>query len=149
MEGDFHFNTAIAQIMELMNAVDGYKAGPESADGAKSSLAEAIRAMVLLLSPFTPHICEELWREMGNSESLLKAQWPEADQAAMKRDEIEIVLQVNGKLRGRIMVPAGLDPRQVEQAAMEDANVQKWVARDKIVKIIAVPGKLINIVVRA
>ena len=149
MEGDFHFNTAIAQIMELMNAVDAFKIGPGSAPGSKASMAEAIRAMVLLLSPFTPHICEELWREMGNEGSLLKARWPEADQAAMKRDEVEIVVQVNGKVRGRFMAPAGLDAKQVEQAALDDANVRKWASSDKIVKIISVPGKLINVVTRA
>ena len=108
MEGGFHFNAAIAQIMELNNAIDRCGIGDESSDQLKAVYRAAVETTVLLLSPFSPHIAEELWSELGHAPSVLRARWPEIDEKALERSEVEVVLQVNGKVRGRITVPAGI-----------------------------------------
>ena len=147
LNGAFHFNTAIAQIMELMNAIDEFAVTPESPASRKGVLKEAVEKLVLLISPFAPHISEELWVELGHEPSIFSAAWPTVNEQALVRDVAEMVIQVNGKVRGRITLPAKAERAEVEAAALKDANVQTWVAGKEIRKIIVVPEKLINLVI--
>lgn len=147
LEGDFHFNTAIAQIMELMNDLDKFSVDADSGNPRKAVFHEAIDAVVRLLSPFAPHIAEELWRELGHKDSILKAHWPEVKSEALHRDRAELVLQVNGKNRGKINVQAEADKATLEAEALTHPQVQKWIQEKTIRKVIVVPGRLVNIVV--
>ncbi|MBU4199653.1 MAG: leucine--tRNA ligase [Verrucomicrobia bacterium] len=149
LEGDFHFNTAVAQIMELMNAVDAFSPDGSASDQRKAVFRHAIETVVLLLAPFAPHLAEELWVELGHPAGLLRVAWPVADPAALARDQVEIVIQVNGKLRGTIMLAVGLDKATVEAAALAHPPAAKWASREKLVKTIFVPNKLINLVIRS
>jgi leucyl-tRNA synthetase len=145
LEGDFHFNTAIAAIMELMNAIEALPVDAASTPSRRAVYREAIEAMVVLLSPFAPHIAEELWRELGHEDSVMRAAWPEAREAAMKRDQVEMALQVNGKVRGRIMISAGADAKTIEAEALGDPQVAKWLEGVTVRKVVVVPGRLVNI----
>ena len=147
LEGDFHFNTAIAQIMKVMNAVEAVKVTPESSEAARAVFRETVESVVLLLSPFAPHMAEELWVELGNKPSILNAAWPEVNEAALVRDRVELVLQVNGKVRGRIMVSADADQQALEREAMNHPDVLRWTEGKTIRKVIVVPGRLVNIAV--
>ena len=140
----YNFNTAISSIMELVNAM--YKA--REAGVSAGSLREAAEALVLILSPFTPHICEEMWEALGNPGSVLLAAWPKYDEAALSRDTEEIALQVNGKLKGKIIAPAGLTAQELAAAAKESEEVKALTEGLTIVKMIGVPGRLVNIVVK-
>ncbi|MGH8293302.1 MAG: class I tRNA ligase family protein, partial [Gammaproteobacteria bacterium] len=102
---------------------------------------------VCLLAPITPHICEALWHELGHAESIMEVSWPRADETARVRAQVEIVVQVNGKLRGRISVPAETERQLLEQAALAEPNVRKYVEGKPVRKVIVVPGKLVNLVV--
>jgi leucyl-tRNA synthetase len=145
-QGRWHFNTCIAAIMELMNEIYGE---PRAAGGIPASLiADVQRTIALLLAPMAPYLAHELWEMTGEKSNLLKAAWPKYDPALAAEDEIEIPVQVNGKLRGLVVVPASATNDQVEQAALADAKVKAAVAGKQIVKKIVVPGKLVNIVVR-
>jgi leucyl-tRNA synthetase len=108
---------------------------------------EGLEAVVLLLSPIVPHICHELWYVLGHEEAPVNVRWPEADASALVRDMIEIVVQVNGKLRGRILVPADSDTDAISAAALGDDNVRRFVGGKQIRKTIVVPGRLVNVVV--
>lgn len=145
LEGAFQFNTAIATIMELMNAIDALKVDDASSEPRKAVFRGAVESLVVLLSPFAPHIAEELWRELGHTDSVMRARWPEADPAAMKRDQVELALQVNGKVRGRIMVSAGADTATIEREALADPQVAKWLEGKTVRKVIVVPGRLVNV----
>jgi leucyl-tRNA synthetase len=147
IENNFHFNSAIAQIMELMNAIDDCPVSGDSPTAARAVFRETIEKMVLMLSPFAPHVAEELWQEIGNAPSVLHQPWPAVDRAALARDEIEIAVQVNGKVRGRITVPAGIDARQLETLALANETTQKFIEGKTVRKVIVVPGKLVNIAV--
>jgi len=147
MEGDFHFNSAIAQIMELTNAIDDCGVAPDSSDQQKAVYRSAVEATVKLLSPFAPHIAEELWQELGHENSILTAEWPTVDERALSRDEVEIVIQVNGKVRGRIKVPTGIDRTDLQTRALAADQVKKHTEGKSIRKVIVVPNKLINIAV--
>ncbi len=147
LDGDFHFNTAIAQIMELMNAVDDLGVTESSSPQARAVYRETMETLVLLISPFAPHIAEELWQELGHAPSILNAPWPTVNEAALHRDEIEMVLQVNGKVRGRILVGATTDAVGLEQEALANKQVQKWIEGKTVRKVIVVPGRLVNIAV--
>ncbi|HEX8874532.1 MAG TPA: leucine--tRNA ligase [Nitrosospira sp.] len=138
------FNTAIAALMELMNALgklDG------SSVAARGLMQEALEKVVLLLSPIVPHICHALWGELRPGTELLDQPWPQADRAALVRDEIELVVQVNGKLRGKICVASDAEPAAIERLALESDQVEKFVAGRKVKKVVVVPGRLVNIVV--
>ncbi len=148
LEGDFHFNTAVAQIMELMNAIDAFPLDGKVSDQSKAVFRYAMETVVLLLAPFAPHMAEELWVELGYPAGLLKVPWPVADPAALARDQVEIAVQVNGKLRGTILLPVGLDKTAVESAALAHSPVAKWARRECLVKSILIPDKLLNLVVR-
>ncbi|MDX1252504.1 MAG: leucine--tRNA ligase [Gammaproteobacteria bacterium] len=140
----YTFNTAIAVTMELINAL--YRFEDTSPQG-RAVMQEALEAVVLMLAPIVPHITHTLWQELGHNESVVNARWPQPDPAALVKDSIEIVVQVNGKLRGRISVAAGADRGEIETTALNDENVRRFVEGKEIKKIVAVPGKLVNIVV--
>jgi len=137
------YNTAIAAIMELMNTLQ--KLDKSDAQN-RAILKEAITAITKMLAPITPHICHVLWKELGNEDLVLDAEWPQVDESALVRDSITIVVQVNGKVRGKLEVPASIDKDGAIEAAKADANVQKFLDGNTIRKEIYVPGKLVNIV---
>ena len=138
------FNTAIAAAMELLNAVNRFE--DASAQG-RAVVREALEAVVLMLSPMTPHICHALWAQLGHATALVDQHWPRFDESALELDTIELVVQVNGKLRGRVAVPADAGKEEIEKVALDDANVQRFVEGKDIRKVIVVPGRLVNIVV--
>jgi leucyl-tRNA synthetase len=138
------FNTAIASVMELLNAVSKLD---DSSVPAKSVRQEALEFAVLTLSPIVPHICHTLWQALGHQEAVLDVRWPRPDDAALKQDNLEIVVQVNGKLRGRVSVPVQAGEDKVREIALADAAVARHVDGKLVKKVIVVPGKLVNIVV--
>ncbi|MCC7460865.1 MAG: leucine--tRNA ligase [Gammaproteobacteria bacterium] len=138
------FNTAIAAVMELLNAVGRFE---ESGDAARAARQEALELAVLALAPIVPHITHELWGALGHRRALIEESWPEPDQEALAQDCVEIVVQVNGKLRGRIAVAAGAAQPVVLAAALAAAEVQRFVAGATPRKVIYVPGKLLNLVI--
>ncbi|MDR2878249.1 MAG: leucine--tRNA ligase [Chromatiales bacterium] len=140
----YTFNTAIAAVMELINALT--KSEDDSPQG-RAVTREALETVVLLLAPVVPHIAQALWEALGREGLVVDASWPQADAAALTRDSVELVVQVNGKLRARISVPAGSSSEAAEAAARSDENVRRFVADQPIRKVIVVPGKLVNIVV--
>ncbi|WP_462432953.1 leucine--tRNA ligase [Phascolarctobacterium succinatutens] len=145
IETRFNFNTAISTMMELVNALYAYK---EAAKEPNAGLIyEAISDLIKMMSPFVPHITEELWRGAIDANSSVHEQsWPECDEEALKVDNVEIVLQVNGKVRGRLTVPAEATKEELEKIAMSDANVQAHIGDATVRKVICVPGRLVNIV---
>jgi leucyl-tRNA synthetase len=145
LEGAFHFNTAIAQIMELMNAADRLEIGPESPGPRLAVYRAVLEQTVLLVSPFAPHVAEELWRELGHEDFVLRAAWPEVDPAALAREELDLAVQVNGRVRGRVRVPADADAAEVEAAALDDPQVARWLEGKTVRKVVVVPGRLVNI----
>jgi len=140
----FNFNTAISAVMELVNEMYKYKEGPVN----EKLFRAAIEALILILSPFTPHLCEELWRQIGKETSVHKMKWPGYDEDALKRDTVEIVVQLNGKVKKKLDVTNNISKEELEKTAMSDADVMKMLENRDIIKIIAVPDKLVNIVVR-
>lgn len=143
----FQFNTAIAAIMELVNALYLVKDEFQSTTPGQELLSSAVSTVLTILSPFTPHLCEELWQSIGGTAMLLDAPWPTFDEKALVRDEVEIVLQVNGKVRGKLLVPAGeTDKKNLEALALADVNVGKHTAGLTVRKVIVIPGKLVNVV---
>ncbi|MGB5333185.1 MAG: leucine--tRNA ligase [Woeseiaceae bacterium] len=138
------FNTAVAAAMELLNAINKFD---DKSDAGRAVEHEALEAVVLMLSPIVPHISHALWQELGHKTPLIDQAWPEVDEAALELDLIEMVVQVNGKLRARISVPTDADKEAVEKLATADENVQRFVDGNDIRKIIVVPGRLVNIVV--
>ncbi len=140
----YTFNTAIAASMELLNAVNRYD---DASETGRAIVNEALESVVLMLSPIVPHICHELWATLGHKTALIDVSWPKVDAGALEADEVEIVVQVNGKVRGRIMAATDADNDSVAALALADENVQRFVADSKIRKTIVVPGRLVNIVV--
>ncbi|MFI8741518.1 leucine--tRNA ligase [Stutzerimonas zhaodongensis] len=142
--GQHHkFNTAIAQVMTLMNVLEKAAAATEQ---DRALLQEGLETVALLLAPITPHICHELWQQLGNSGSIIDAQWPAVDESALVQDSLTLVVQVNGKLRGQIEVPASATREEVEATARANENVVRFTEGLTIRKVIVVPGKLVNIV---
>ena len=139
------FNTAIAAVMELMNKLT--KASLES-DQDRAVMAEALSAVVRMLYPITPHICFELWQALGNESNIDTAEWVKADEAAMVEDEKLIVVQVNGKVRGKVTVPATSSEKEIKAAAKADPNVAKFLDGKEILKEIYIPLKMLNFVVK-
>jgi len=133
------FNTAIAAVMELINDVSKF-------DGDAAVKHEALEAAVLVLAPITPHASHALWQALGHDEAVLNAAWPDVDESALVKDSIELVVQVNGKVRAKLEVPASADKDTVESLAKAEPNVQKFTDGKTIRKVIVVPGKLVNIV---
>ena len=149
-KGRWHFNTSVAALMELLNECN---ASPEvfaqngNAPGANAFRADVQRKFVLLLAPFAPYLAHELWEMLGEKESLLRAPWPKYDPELAREEEIEIPVQVNGKLRGRIVVPAGASDELIRERALAEDKIKAAIA-GKNFKVIVVPGKLVNLVVR-
>ena len=139
------FNTAIAAVMELMNKLTR---APLESEQDRAVMAEALSAVVRMLYPITPHICFELWKALGNESNIDHAEWVKADEAAMVEDEKLIVVQVNGKVRGKVTVAADAGEETVKTVAFADENVKKFTDNTQIVKVIYVPGKLLNVVVK-
>lgn len=139
----YKFNTAIAAMMKLSNAVGKFS---DTSDIGREVMKEALEAIVLCLAPIIPHVSHELWAALGHADSVLDASWPVVDETALVKSEIELVLQVNGKVRDRIQVSATADKAEVEKFAMESEVVQKWIDGKTVRKVIVVPGRLVNVV---
>jgi leucyl-tRNA synthetase len=144
--GRFQFNTAIAAVRELLNLMYLLKDELLEGDMGKRVLASAVNTVLVLLFPVTPHVCEELRHRLGFSTPLVQQSWPVYSEEALARDTVEIVIQVNGKLRGKIQVPADEDAEPVKAVALADPSIQKHIAGLAIRKVILVPGKLVNVV---
>jgi leucyl-tRNA synthetase len=144
------FNTAVASVMELLNAI-GKHAGDSDSDSAapaaRATRQEALEIAVLCLAPIVPHICHELWQELGQGTGLWCTRWRKPDPAALVQDAVEIVVQVNGKLRGRVSVAPGTPDEQISAAALADENVQRFFEGRAPKKVIVVKGKLVNVVI--
>jgi leucyl-tRNA synthetase len=138
------FNTAIAAVMELMNALG--RADDATPQG-RAVMQEALELVVLMLSPVVPHAAHALWRELGHAGCVVDERWPVPDPAALERETVEVVVQVNGRLRGRVTVPVGADEAAVREAALADANVQRFMEGKPLRKFVYVPGRLANLVV--
>jgi len=144
--GERHtFNTAIAAIMELCNAINKLD---DNSEQSHAAINEAIHACVLMLTPIAPHICHELWQALGNTGDVLTASWPTVDTSALVKDSIEMVVQVNGKVRAKMEVSTSEDKGTIERMALENENVQKFIGDLVIRKVIVVPGKLVSIVAK-
>ncbi len=140
----YTFNTAIAAVMELANALSRFQARTPQ---GRAVVQEGLESMVLLLSPIVPHITHVLWRALGHERAVIDEPWPTVDESALQSDSVTLVVQVNGKLRGRIQVPVGADRATVERAAREEGNVRRFIEGKEVKKVIVVPGRLVNIVV--
>ena len=138
------FNTAVAAAMELLNAINKLS---DKTDTGRAVARESLEAVVIMLSPMVPHICHALWTELGHDSPLIDQRWPQVDESALELDLVEIVVQVNGKLRARISVAADASKDVLEAQALADENVQRYTADVEIRKVIVVPGRLVNIVV--
>jgi leucyl-tRNA synthetase len=147
-QGRWHFNTCISAIMELMNTLQDSEAAIEKSAVPVPLLADVQRNLALLLAPFAPYLAAELWEMLGEKGNLLKAPWPKYDAVLAKEEEIEVPVQVNGKLRGRVVVPADAPQELVVERALADEKVKAAIAGKQIVKTIFVPGKLLNFVAR-
>jgi len=149
MEGDFHFNTAISSIMELLNYIYSLmdKANDERSAQEGAVAKEAVESIILLSAPFVPHIAEELWSILGNSESVFKVSWPKFDEAALKKETVQMIIQVNGKLRSKIEVSSTIDTEELEKLVLEVEKVKKYISASPVKDIIVVPHKLVNIVI--
>ena len=147
-EGRWHFNTCVAAIMELVNEILAADAQLAAGEVPPPVMLELLRSLVLLLAPFAPHLVAELWEELGEESSVLRAPWPESDPELAKEDELEVPVQINGKLVSVIRVPAEADSKTLEAAALADEKVQARIAGKTVVKVIVVPRKLVNLVVK-
>ncbi|PYN99176.1 MAG: leucine--tRNA ligase [Candidatus Rokuibacteriota bacterium] len=151
IERDFHFNTAVSAIMELVNALYAFE--QSSLDGMPRSaraalLREGVETVLLLLGPFCPHVAEELWAQIGHTESLFRQRWPEVDPDALTRNEVTIVVQVDGKVRSRLTVDVAASEDDVRRLALADERVRPWVAANQIARVVVIPNRLVNIVTR-
>jgi leucyl-tRNA synthetase len=152
IEHDFHFNTAISAVMELVNALHEFER--TSLDGMPRAersalLREAVETTLLLLGPVSPHITEEMWAALGHRESLFAQRWPEPDSGALARDEVEIVVQVDGRVRSRLTADVAAQEAEIREKALADGKVRPWLDGRRIAKVVVVPGRLVNIVTRA
>jgi leucyl-tRNA synthetase len=148
IEDRFHFNTAISAVMELVNEINKVMNTDEvNGELPWSVVREAVESVVLLLSPVVPHMTEEMWRMLGHEKSLLEVSWPAYRTDALAVEKRLIVLQVNGKVRSRIEVPASLGDKEVEAEALKDERIQRFIVDKTIKRVIVVPNKLVNIVI--
>jgi leucyl-tRNA synthetase len=142
MEKDFHFNTAISSIMELVNQM--YLIVGEKKESR--SINDAVKTTIILLSPFVPHICEELWRRIGEENSIFRTEWPSYDKEILKTETVTMVAQINGKVRNRFTVPTNATEEELKDIILKDASIKKWTKSKPVKKFIVVPNKLVNIV---
>jgi len=148
---ELHFNTSIAALMELLNALGEFNVTPDAATAAdKFAVREALESLVLMLAPFTPHVAEELWESLGHAGGLLEsgARWPQADADLARKEALEIPVQINGKLRGRVYATPDTPEDELREAALADEKVRSFIEGREIIKVIVVPQRLVNIVVR-
>jgi leucyl-tRNA synthetase len=147
IEERFHLNNAVAAFHELANEMGRLEA--EVAEGpGRIVWREAVETLVLLTSPFTPHVAEEMWQRLGHAESLVDHAWPTADVAAAREDAVELAVQVNGKVRGRITVPREAPESDIRRLALEEPRVKEHLDGKEVVKAVVVPGRLVSLVVR-
>jgi leucyl-tRNA synthetase len=147
VENRFHFNTAISAVMELVNSL--YSMEPQRKDPGPQIAAmmrEAVETVVVLLSPFVPHVCEELWEALGHRDSVCQVSWPKYDEEAIRDEEVRMVIQVNGKLRSRITVGAHASEEEIRAAVMGQERIQEILQGQAIKKFVLVPKKLVNLV---
>src|SRR5262245_22525017 len=151
IERDFHFNTAVSAIMELVNALYAFEQA--SLDGISAAergalLREGVETTLLLLGPFCPHVTEELWAQLGHGESLFRERWPEVDPAALTKNEVTVVVQVDGKVRSRLTVDVDAAEADVRRLALADERVRPWIASHQVARVVVIPNRLVNIVTR-
>ncbi|BBB22212.1 leucyl-tRNA synthetase [Abyssogena phaseoliformis symbiont OG214] len=145
MSRRYLFNTVIAALMELCNTLSKFK------DTSETSMAlrqESIHILLKTLSPIAPHLCHYLWQKLGNTKAIINEPWPNVDKSALVQDEVQIIVQVNGKLRAKLMLGTDADKAQVEAQALADENITKFTKNKTVIKVIVVPNKLVNIVIR-
>ncbi|MDD5427959.1 MAG: leucine--tRNA ligase [Candidatus Omnitrophica bacterium] len=149
LDGGFHFNTAISAIMELVNeTTDAMNAEAATPGDGAGVLAEAIESIVILLSPFVPHIAEEMWQSLGKENSIFKCKWPSYDKAAIVENVLTIPVQVNGRLRSKVEVPSDISEDKLKELVLADPKVNTWISGKAIKKFIVIPKKLVNLVVQ-
>jgi leucyl-tRNA synthetase len=152
LEHDFHFNTAVSAVMELVNALHAFEQvslDAAAGDERRGLLREAVETVLLLLAPFTPHLAEELWSQMGHTESVFRQGWPEADPVALRKEEVTVVVQVDGKVRGRLTVDVSASQADLERLALDDSRIRPWLANRQVDRVVVVPNRLVNIVTRS
>jgi leucyl-tRNA synthetase len=140
----YTFNTAIAAVMELLNELGKFEV---RSPADRSVAQELLESVVLMLSPIVPHVCHRLWLVLGHHKAVIDECWPVPDPTALLADSLDIVVQVNGKLRGRLRVPAGISEEALRAAALAEENVRRFVADQPVRRVVVVPGKLVNVVV--
>jgi leucyl-tRNA synthetase len=143
IEREFHFNTAVAGLMELVNEITSFE---PAANEDWLTLRFALENTLLLLSPFAPHLAEELWDAMGNKPSIFEEEWPDWDEEIAKEERIELVIQVNGKLRSKFLIPIGITDDEIKLMALQEPKINDIINGKAIKKVIVVKGKLVNIV---
>jgi leucyl-tRNA synthetase len=144
-----NFNTGVAALMELTNEIyDFDKKADESNPGDLFALKEALEALVKMLAPYTPHIAEELWAALGHSDFVVVSPWPAFDAELAQADELEIPVQINGKMSGRVIVAAEIDDEALKQTVFNDEKIKAKIGERQIVKTIVVPKRLVNVVVK-
>ena len=148
IEPRVHLNTAISALMELVNELYAFQERETTTAASTAVVAEALEALVLMLSPFTPHLCEELWEALGHSQGVVAAGWPTFDPEVARADEVVVPVQVNGRVRARLTIDAGMSSADLEALALQDPQVLPHTSDKKISRVIIVPGKLVNIVAR-
>jgi leucyl-tRNA synthetase len=152
LDRDFHFNTAVSAIMELVNALHAFEAASGAAGSGvpgaerRGLLREAVETVLLLLGPFCPHLTEELWAELGHRTSLFAMPWPEAEPSALVKDDVTVVVQVNGKVRSRLTLPSGAADVEARTRALDDERVRPWLEGRRVERVVVVPDRLVNIV---
>ena len=142
----YQFNTAIAAIMELVNALYLAKDELATTEEGRKVLSSAMATVLTLLAPITPHVCEELWEDLGHARSIDQEPWPVWKEDALQRDVLTVVIQINGKLRGKIEVPASASKEEVEQLALTEQNIVRHLEGLTVRKVVVIPGKLVNVV---
>lgn len=142
----FQFNTSIARLMELLNALYKYDSDADIKNG--KLYEDTIKDFIKLLAPFAPHFSEEMWEKMGYEYSVFNQNWPKWDDKALVRDSVEIAIQINGKVRGRLEIPSDADQKEVQEAVLEDKNIKSYIEGKDIKKVIVVKNRLVNIVVK-
>jgi leucyl-tRNA synthetase len=153
LDHDFHFNTAISAIMELTNALYAFEPVATAAAGVPPAerqrlLREAVETLILLLGPFCPHIAEELWSRLGHRDTVFTRAWPTADPAALVKQAVTVVVQVDGKVRGRLVVDMNAGEEIVQEQALADEKVQPWLRGRRVERVVVVPNRLVNVVTR-
>ena len=144
----FSFNIAISSVMEMVNALYQYKDAVKAEDYNKALLGETLRTLVVLLSPFIPHVTQELWEMIGEKGQLMNVSWPKHEDNALVVNEVEIVVQINGKIRGKLNISPELTVPQMQEMVSTNDEIKELIGDKTVVKVIAVPKKLINIVVK-